>query len=173
MRKPFIYLLLLAVLGGGGYFASLHISRTGPVSAQDRLLRHRLAGTDEHTPLEQVPVIYKSGQFNPAARDSDDLHRGRGGVSIVNFMNTDYLVFADDFHVTQGPDYKIYLLDECGVETEERFKQIKDNATQLASMRQFQGYQVFKLPPPIAPGDIQGVLIWCEAFSEFISNVYF
>ena len=173
MRKPFIYLLLLAVLGGTGYFANLHISRTQFLSAQDRLLKKRLAGDTANIPPEQIPVIHKNGHFNPDARDSDAIHRGRGQVSIVAFMGTTNLVFADDFHVTPGPDYKIYLLTERGVETEERFKQIKDQAIRLAPMKQFQGYQVFKLSDAIDTAQIQSVLIWCEAFSQFISNADF
>lgn len=122
---------------------------------------------------EQGPVILKQGVFNPNAEDSDFLHRGRGGVSIVRFMGKNRLVFAEDFHVTNGPDYRIYLLNARNVETEARFRQLKDNAFQLAPLKQFKGYQVFEIPAEFNIHQAQSALIWCEAFGQFISNADF
>ena len=114
--------------------------------------------------------LLKSGAFNPDARGSDGLHRGRGDVTLVSFMGENRLVFMDNFHVTNGPDYKVYLLGHSDIQTEKEFKPIKDESHQLDSLVQFSGFQVFTLPSDIDPDEVQSVLVWCEAFSEFISN---
>ena len=164
IKRVILYSFLAIAIAGAGYFASLHVSRERPLTAEDKVLKKAINKDDE-----QVTVL-KRGSFNPNATDSDDLHRGRGDVELVKFMGETRLVLKDNFHVTNGPDYKLYLLNHSNVQTEERFKQIKEQSHQLDSIKQFSGFQVFTIPGNIDPNEIKSVLVWCEAFSQFISN---
>ncbi|MGV0005591.1 MAG: DM13 domain-containing protein [Candidatus Porifericomitaceae bacterium WSBS_2022_MAG_OTU9] len=165
-RKTLQYLFLAIIVVGLGYFASMHLSEQKIPTVDDILLSSALQDKGNSPELK----ILKQGAFNPDALDSDGLHRGSGGVALVDYKGENKLVLMDDFTVTNGPDYKIYLLEHSDVQTEKRFKQIKDMSYQLDSLKQFKGYQVFTLPEDMDPEQIQSVLIWCEAFSQFISN---
>ena len=163
-RKMMQYVLLAVAVAGLGYFASLHMSQQRPMSQEEKVLRSAMSDGDSEV------AVLKSGAFNPDARGSDGLHRGSGDVALVNFMGKDRLVFMDNFHVTNGPDYKVYLLGHSDIQSEKEFKPIKQESHQLDSLVQFSGFQVFTLPPDMDPDEVQSVLVWCEAFSEFISN---
>lgn len=113
--------------------------------------------------------VLKQGTFDPDAEDSDSVHRGWGGVKIVNFRGKNKVVFGEDFRVTRGPDYKLYLVGEMNVETSEQFRSIKSGSYNIAEIKQFSGEQTFDIPDNIDIDDIQGVVIWCEAFSQYIS----
>ena len=181
MSSTFKYILIFTltpVLIGAVYFASLHLSKPQVLTPEAVQLREKLQkGQVIHTDAMQgkqakqdMPVVLKQGKFNPNAQDSDALHRGSGGISIVYFMGANRLVFAEDFHVTNGPNYYIYLLNEQGVETEQRFLKLKPRAFQLARLKQFGGYQVFELPATVKLDEVTAVLIWCEMFGQFISS---
>ena len=197
MIKKIFILILIAIVLAVVYFASLHLSKPQDLSQQDLALRDMLQQgqvlqkdsstqapaeqtlkqqqSSQQQPLQQredpeIPVVIKRGMFNPDAEDSDYFHRGRGSISIVRFMNTNRLVFGEDFHITNGPDYRIYLLTKQGVETKAAFLQLKSGALQLARLKQFEGYQVFPISSMVDIDNVQAVLIWCETFRQFISN---
>lgn len=117
----------------------------------------------------ETPIILKSGEFDPGAQDSDRFHKGWGNVQILNFKGEHKIVFADDFKVTNGPDYKLYLVKEENVETENFFEQIKEDSYQIAEIKQFSGFSTYEIPEEIPLDEIKGVVIWCESFSEFIT----
>lgn len=114
-----------------------------------------------------------SGDFNMDAEGSDKFHNASGKVSIVNFKGENRLVFSDNFEVTRGPDYKIYLVNERGIETKSAFQKIKSNSKRIGEIKQFSGYQVFDIPRDIDIDSIKGVVIWCESFSQYISTADF
>ena len=66
-----------------------------------------------------------------------------------------------------GPHYKLYLVPEF-VTHEDEFLPIKDTALQLADIKTFNGFLV-DIPEGVDVTDYTTVLIWCEAFSEFIT----
>jgi len=113
--------------------------------------------------------VLKEGTFDPDAEDSDSIHRGWGGVKVVNFRGKNKVVFGEDFRVTRGPDYFLYLVGERNVETERQFRSIKDASYNISEIKQYSGEQTFDIPDNIDIDDIQGVVIWCESFSQFIS----
>ena len=114
--------------------------------------------------------VIKEGEFNPDAEGSDSFHRGWGGVSVVELRGVNRLVFKDDFRVTNGPDYKVYLVEKSGVETGRAFRAIKSDSYRIGDLHQFRGYQTFEIPSNIDVDKIEGVVIWCEAFSQYIST---
>ena len=121
-------------------------------------------------PKQKRLTVVKSGNFNPNAQDSDGFHRGSGSVSIVSMRGKNYVIFGEDFTVTNGPDYRLYLVPEFGIETESRFKAVKSRSHMIGKVKQFSGMQLFEIPQSVALNGVSGIVIWCEAFSQFIST---
>lgn len=151
-----VLILLLALI-----FYLTHTSVEQELTEQDLELRAELnQGTAE---------VVKQGMFDPDAEDSDRLHRGWGSVQVLMQDGQHRLVFGEDFRVTNGPDYHLYLVTERGLQTEARFNEIKEQQFDIASVKQFEGFQTFDIPETINLDQIQGVVIWCELFGEFIT----
>ena len=66
-----------------------------------------------------------------------------------------------------GPDYRLYLSPRF-VETESDFLQMKDRMQPVGPVRSF-GDQVLALPAGVDPSQFDSVIIWCEAFGQFIT----
>ncbi len=115
-------------------------------------------------------VLIKSGNFDPNATGSDTFHRGWGSVKLVKFEGKHKIIFGEDFRVINGPDYKLYLLKEQNIQTEDEFNKNKADAYRIADIKQFKGFQTFEVPQDINPDEIESVVIWCESFSQFISS---
>jgi hypothetical protein len=102
-----------------------------------------------------------SGRFVRALKGSDLLHWGEGDVHV----SSERVIHAG--RLAPGPDYKLYLAKNF-VETKEEFLAIKARSRRIASIETFNGF-IVDVPDDV---DIQAyttVVIWCEAFSQFIS----
>ena len=101
------------------------------------------------------------GQFRRDLKDSDILHWGEGTVSVsarsIGFMG----------ELAPGPDYKLYLSPEF-VETEADFKRLKPQMVRVADIKTFKNFLV-PVPESIDPARYNTVVVWCEAFGQFIS----
>ncbi|MEL6201997.1 MAG: DM13 domain-containing protein [Pseudomonadota bacterium] len=100
-------------------------------------------------------------EFTRDLAGSDFLHWGEGSVSISNSM------VVHDGALSPGPDYKLYLVPEF-VEDEAGFEALKGQSLQVGDIKTFDGF-IVDLP---AEADIEAyntVLVWCEAFGEFIT----
>jgi Electron transfer DM13 len=102
-----------------------------------------------------------SGEFRRELTDSDFLHWGEGQVSIGESEIT--LVGS----IAPGPDYRLYLSPEF-VETEAAFNQLKSEMVQVGPVKTFDNF-VVPVPDGINPGAYTSVVIWCEAFGQFIT----
>ena len=102
-----------------------------------------------------------SAEFTRDLEDSDFLHWGEGTVSITPTE------IVHQGALAPGPDYKLYLVPEF-VETEAAFEAIKDQALQLGDIKTFDGF-ILPVPEGTDLSAYTTVLIWCEAFSEFIT----
>ena len=102
-----------------------------------------------------------SGEFKRDLADSDFLHWGEGQVSISSEAIT--LVGS----IAPGPDYRLYLSPEF-VETEADFMALKSSMVQVGPVKTFQNF-IVPVPAEIDPGDYKAVIIWCEAFGQFIT----
>ncbi len=135
-------------------------------SPQGRELKRQL-----EDPSSTQTQVLKSGRFNPAANDSDLLHRGRGNFKIVRFQSTNWVVLEDNFKVTNGPNYKLYLINRRDdIETENAFLAIKAGSHFVGNIQQFEGYQSFPIPAHVDLNTVKSALIWCETFSQFITS---
>ncbi|WP_425093062.1 DM13 domain-containing protein [Tropicimonas sp. S265A] len=94
-------------------------------------------------------------------RGSDRLHWGEGQISLTPTQ------IVHQGQLAPGPDYKLYLVPEF-VEHEEEFEPVRNSALQLGDVKTFDGF-ILDLPAGVDLEAYTTVLIWCEAFSEFIT----
>lgn len=100
-------------------------------------------------------------EFRRDLEGSDAFHWGEGEVAI----GSDAIALAG--RLAPGPDYRLYL-SPVFVETEAAFARAKPEMLQVGHVRTFENFIV-----PLAPGtDLERfntVVVWCEAFGEFIT----
>lgn len=101
------------------------------------------------------------GQFRRDLEDSDALHWGEGTVSVS--ARSIGLVGE----LAPGPDYKLYLSPEF-VETEAEFNRLKPSMARVGDIKTFKNFLV-SVPESIDPTRYNTVVVWCEAFGQFIS----
>lgn len=92
---------------------------------------------------------------------SDFLHWGEGTISLTETQ------IVHEGRLSPGPDYKFYLVPEF-VDHEDAFLPIKDIALQIGDIKTFDGF-LLDVPADVDLTDYTTVLVWCEAFSEFIT----
>eukprot|EP00903_Cladosiphon_okamuranus_P001246 g1244.t1 len=95
-------------------------------------------------------------------KGSDFLHWGEGTIS----LSPNQIVHKGA--LAPGPDYKLYLVKEF-VEDEAGFLAAKDTAIQLGDVKTFDGF-IVDVPDGVNIDDFSTVLVWCEAFGEFITS---
>jgi len=94
-------------------------------------------------------------------RGSDFLHWGEGKVSLT--ADT----FVHEGALAPGPDYKLYLTKRF-VEHEDEFLPLKAEAQLIGDIKTFNG-AVLSIPEGVDITAYSTLVIWCEAFGEFIT----
>jgi len=118
------------------------------------------APSTEQMETAQSQAIFK-GDFKRDLAGSDFLHWGEGTVSIgEKFISLEGKIAA-------GPDYKLYLSPKF-VETEAEFNQAKSTMVRVGDIKTFENF-VIPVDAGINPKKYTSVIIWCEAFGEFIT----
>lgn len=140
---------LLALVGGFGlgiYLLPILTAPTAPTAADLVSL--------------MGPVAWKA-QFRRDLKDSDALHWGEGSVSVgpksISLVGK----------LAPGPDYKLYLAPEF-VETEADFKRLRQRMVRVGDIKTFDNFLVL-VAPDIDPARYTTVIVWCEAFGQFIT----
>ena len=105
-------------------------------------------------------ALYK-GRFERNLKGSDRLHWGEGEVRVLPDR------IAHEGRLAPGPDYKLYLAPEF-VDTKDGFLAIKDKSRRVGDVKTFNGF-IVDLPVGVDVGAYTTVVVWCEAFSQFIS----
>lgn len=103
-----------------------------------------------------------TAEFTRDLRGSDFLHWGEGTVSITPTQ------IVHKGSLAPGPDYKLYLLQEF-VEHEDEFEAAKENAVRIGDVKTFGGF-LLDVPEGVDVNQYTTVLVWCEAFGEFITS---
>ena len=103
-----------------------------------------------------------TGTFTRDLRGSDFLHWGEGTISVSSAK------IVHKGALAPGPDYKLYLVSTF-VEHEDEFNPIKDSAVQIGDVKTFEG-AALDVPSGVDITDYTTVVIWCEAFGEFITS---
>jgi len=102
-----------------------------------------------------------SGEFRRDLADSDALHWGEGTVSV----GRDAITLQG--RIAPGPAYKLYLSPQF-VETEADFLRLKPRMAPVGDVKTFENF-IVPLPASVDPAAYDTVVIWCEAFSQFIT----
>lgn len=103
------------------------------------------------------------GTLTRDLRGSDFLHWGEGKISISPTR------IVHEGKLAPGPDYKMYLIKQFA-EHEDEFLPLKADAQLIGDVKTFNGV-VLSVPEGVDVTDYTTVLIWCEAFGEFITAV--
>ena len=102
-----------------------------------------------------------TGQFRRNLTDSDALHWGEGTVTV----SAQSIALSGE--LAPGPDYKLYLSPQF-VETEADFRRLKQSMVRIGDVKTFQNFLV-PVPASVDPARYTTVVIWCEAFGQFIT----
>lgn len=103
-----------------------------------------------------------TGEFTRERRGSDFLHWGEGTVSVSAKQ------IVHEGRMAPGPDYKLYLVKDY-VEHEDEFLPLKAEAALVGDVKTFEGL-ILDVPDGVDVNEYTTVVIWCEAFSEFITS---
>ena len=103
----------------------------------------------------------RSGTFTRDLPGSDAFHWGEGTVRASASR-----IWLDG-RVSPGPDYRLYLTPSLATD-EGSFLRIKAQSVQIGEIKAFSNFSL-EVPPGIDAGGYGAVLIWCEAFGEFIT----
>ena len=103
----------------------------------------------------------RSGTFTRDLAGSDAFHWGEGVVHV-----SQQRVWLDG-RIAPGPDYRLYLIPAF-VEDEAAFLAIKAQSVDVGPVKAFSNFDL-AVPPGVKVGDFPALLIWCEAFGEFIT----
>ena len=110
---------------------------------------------------ERAASAMFTAELTRELRGSDRLHWGEGTISLTESQ------IVHEGRLAPGPDYKLYLLAEFA-EDEAEFEVLKASALQIGDVKSFDGF-ILDVPPDVDLAAYSTVLIWCEAFSEFIT----
>jgi hypothetical protein len=101
------------------------------------------------------------GRFQRNLKGSDFLHWSDGEVRILKNR------IAHEGRIAPGPDYKLYLAPHF-VENKNAFIDIKHLSRRIGDVETFNGF-ILEVPSDVDVSDYTTVVVWCEAFSQFIS----
>lgn len=116
---------------------------------------------DRATLQEMADDALYSAEFTRDLRGSDFLHWGEGTISVSSTM------VVHQGNLAPGPDYKMYLVPQF-VAHEDEFEPIKDQSVIIGDVKTFDGV-IVTIPESVDIEAYTTVLIWCEAFGEFIT----
>lgn len=101
------------------------------------------------------------GEFRRNLEGSDALHWGEGQVTVTPQSVT----LAG--RIAPGPAYRLYLVPEF-VETHDDFLRVKARSLNAGDIKTFENF-IVPLPPGTPLENYTAVVVWCEAFSQFIT----
>ena len=102
----------------------------------------------------------RHGRFARDLPGSDALHWGDGTI----MMNANKIWL--DGTISRGPDYRLYLVPEFGDGA--GLLVIKAESRQIGAVKTFENF-VLDPPPATDLDEYYAVVIWCEAFKQFIN----
>jgi hypothetical protein len=103
----------------------------------------------------------RRGRFVRDLPESNSLRWGDGTIMI----NANQIWF--NVTISPGPDYWLYLAPEF-VDDGAGFLAIKAEPRQIGAVKTFENFAL-DLPPAIDLDEYDAVVIWCEAFKQFIT----
>lgn len=104
----------------------------------------------------------RQGAFVSDLEGSDKFHWGEGTIYV-----SDARIWLDG-SIAPGPDYRLYLT-KGQYTTKEAFLSGKSDALQVAPIKAYKNFSI-DVPDGLDISDYDAVIIWCEAFSAFITS---
>ena len=102
------------------------------------------------------------GRFVRELKGSDALHWGEGNVTVSG------AAVSLAGRLAPGPAYRLYLVPGT-VDTAEGFQQVKGRSLAVGDIRTFENF-IVPLPAGTPVEQFDSVVVWCEAFSRFITS---
>lgn len=118
-------------------------------------------GPDKATLQATAGTALFKGRFDRNLKGSDFLHWGEGEIRVMRDK------IAHEGRLAPGPNYKLYLTPSF-VDTNEGFLKLKGQSALIGDIKTFNGFLV-DVPPGVDVGAYTTAVVWCEAFSQFIS----
>ena len=118
-------------------------------------------GLEDAAITARQSTIERRGEFHRNLEGSDSLHWVEETIMVGS--NAVWL----DGSLSTGPDYRLYFAP-IFVETEEIFLAIKSLSVEVGSVKTFTNFTL-QLPDGVNVDEFPAVVIWCEAFSQFIT----
>ena len=118
-------------------------------------------GLDQAALAQLEASAERSGTFTRDLPGSDAFHWGEGVVRA-----SDSRIWLEG-EIAPGPDYKLYLTPSLARD-EAEFLAIEDQSVRIGDVKAFTNFSL-DVPPGVRVGDYPALLIWCEAFGEFIT----
>ena len=118
-------------------------------------------GLDSDVLIELQASAERSGTFTRDLPGSDAFHWGDGTVRI-----SDDRIWLEG-QVSPGPDYRLYLTPSFA-DDEASFLAIKTESVEIGKIKAFTNFTL-QLPDGVHVDEFPVVVIWCEAFSQFIT----
>ena len=119
----------------------------------------------EKPSINEFQKVINSAQFDAVfvkdLKESDILHWAKGQISLSKTE------IAFQGKISPGPDYKLYLTKKF-VQTKKDFLKIKNQSVEIGEIKSFNGF-IISTKKEIDITAYNSVVIWCEAFSRFIS----
>ncbi len=148
-----------AALLGASHLAALGVGFAGGIYVLPILTAPPAPASAE---LDQAQAAARyQARFDRNHPGSDSLHWGDGEI----FISPRQIVHRG--RLAPGPDYRLYLTPEL-VANKAAFASIKPRSVQVGEVKGFSGF-ILGVPQHIDIEAYTSVLIWCEAFSQFIS----
>ncbi|MBL6606187.1 MAG: DM13 domain-containing protein [Alphaproteobacteria bacterium] len=116
----------------------------------------------ELTSTAQAQTQLRQGIFVRDIEGSDRFHWGDGTIYV-----SDARIWLDG-SIAPGPDYRLYLT-KGQYTTKDSFLAAKSDALQIAPIKAYKNFSI-DVPDGLDISDYDAVIIWCEAFSAFITS---
>ena len=152
----FIFTIFVLMTGGVSGFG-LGIYLLPILVAEEGLSQTELTQLSAQ-PQDQI----RRGIFIRDLPGSDAFHWGEGEI----FASPERIWL--DGRIAPGPDYRLYLT-KGQVKTKAEFLAIKSQALQIAPVKAFENFSL-SVPDGLDISAYDSVVIWCEAFSAFITS---
>ncbi len=110
---------------------------------------------------EKAGTALYQAEFRRDLKGSDFFHWGEGRISVSPRE------IVHEGALAPGPDYKLYLTNAF-VEDEESFLKVKAEARRVGDVKTFKGFLI-NVAEDIDVNAYTTVVVWCEAFGEFIT----
>ena len=151
MRRLFLFAVTHGIALAAGFALGIYLLPilTAPDSPDQAVLEEMAAD-----------AVY-TAELSRELRGNDLLHWGEGTISLTSNQ------IVHEGRLAPGPDYKVYLVPEF-VEHEDEFEPLRDAALQIGDVKTFEGF-ILDIPEGVDIEAYNTVLVWCEAFSEFIT----